>query len=87
MRWTSDIRYRDLQVGDLLFDTNGCLYEVVEMTEPAFSLMYNDVMVDRFRIVSLLNKNTASGNARASSRVSGFDYPWVWHSRLGCLIL
>lgn len=86
-RWTKPIHYGELRIDDLLLDDAGQMYRVTELAEPKFSRVFNDVLIERFRIVGLWNTNHASGNALTCHEVNAFNYgAWVWHSRFGCLI-
>lgn len=86
--WAKAVRFYDLAVGDMLFDDDGQLYVVVELAEPKFSHPHDELLIERFRIEGLWNTSYMTGNATPRTALGTFDNrTWVWHSRLGCLIL
>lgn len=88
--WTKPLRFSDLQADDVFCDNNGRFFRVIERQDDVYKATYQDVIVPRYVIKGIFNNDWEMSGAgqRPHWEFSGVEGgAWVWHSRLGCLIL
>ena len=85
---TSPLRYKDLEVDDVLYDENGFFYRVTQRDADAWSSVRLEMIVPRFKVVGIVSDHEMSGGGQSPHHYFfGFDSAdWLWHSRHGCLI-